>query len=280
MIAAAVVLGASGRLGQPLLPMLSEAFSLVVAVTRRMPAPSPAHVMWHLADLADTASHESARSVVAASVSGTQRVVVLDLVLDRNGVAAMEQSITATTAFVCRMLAELRSDGIEACTVAASSTAVLATRAFQTPYGRAKCAQAQRYMRQPGNQVVLLPTLGHQPTEAAWTFKHAAQVLTTIALTTTGRDETQSILWVPSDLSEVPLQTGQPSTAHRGLWFIHRPDDPHAYRAVARRRLALLPDALRHGLDHHRAPYRLVRSFGRRNGCNVRYLPLSEQRSM
>lgn len=271
----AIVLGAAGRLGAVLLPVLTTTFDTVIGVARRRSLPSQHGVVWAHADIQDATIRNLCRRELVEQITSAEQVVVFDLVLDRSSVPHMLSSVAAATTFAHDLVADLRWCGTRVRIVAASTTAILAPRLFQTPYGQAKRDQAEQYARKRGSQIVLLPALAQVAGDTEWTFGHAARVLAGVAIAVMDRPDVPAIVWTPADLAE-PSREG---TALRAAvaaqvrcWTTHR-DDPHVHRSVARGRLALLPPAVRRRVDHHVAPPALVRAFGHRNGCAIAYLP-------
>lgn len=274
MRATAIVLGATGRIGAELLPILTRTFDSVIGVARREMSSGPPEMMWTHADIQNAAIRNLCRRELAQRITSAERVVVFDLVLDRSSVRQMLSSVAASTAFARDLAADLQWRGIRTRIVAASTTAILAPGPFQTPYGQAKRDQAEQYARTPGSQLVLLPSLT-QTTGNGWTFAHAAKVLAGVAIAVMDRPHTPAIAWTPADLPEPSRDGGvlRTAVAAQIRHWMCRHDDPRIHRAVTHGRLALLPSAVRRRLDHHVAPPGLVRAFGLRNGCAVAYLP-------
>ncbi len=184
METAAIVFGASGRLGRALLPRLAEADLTPIAVARaRTPATPVAGVHWTQIDVTDERHCRRALPVLQRLASIYRRVVLVDLVLDRRSVSAMRHSITASTRYVCALGREFATGGHQVSYVLAGTTAALAPWPLQTPYGLAKRRQLASYlcMAQP-TAALLLPLL-RQPEAAqerhalSWTFERAADQL-------------------------------------------------------------------------------------------------------
>ncbi|MDX3454510.1 hypothetical protein PV396_21605 [Streptomyces sp. ME02-8801-2C] len=202
--------------------------------------------------------------------------MIADLLLDRISVTSMRTSIIAATRFVLRTQEVLATEGRSVRVLAASTTAALAPRGLQTPYGLAKREQALHYSRLGRIDLVLLPQMvgversakppagGSVTIGGSCSYDAAAAVLHAV-----GHQPAQRSLWVvrssdPYEPSPGGL-TGLPSAV--SALIISRTtgrDSLTAHRRASRERLALLPTQIRARVDHHRAPDQLLRPFERR----------------
>ncbi|MFY1700708.1 hypothetical protein ACN28G_02990 [Micromonospora sp. WMMA1923] len=265
-----VLLGASGRLGRVVRPLAVAAGFEVVLVSRTAPAVPASTASRHLvADLTLVADRARVAALAATMSSPPQRICVMDVVLDRSGVAAMRRSVKGVTETVLHLRDELRADGRDVALVSASTTAVLAPGLYQTPYGLAKRCQVVRYARSGlTGSALLLPQLAQQPgTEVAlrpvWSFAQAARVLVAAAVAQPD-DFTVRVPAIDTGAGAAPVAASDNTLlAHLHSLVLDR-DSMHAHRAAAGSRLGLLPEPLRLRVDHHAAPTRLVHRFGRR----------------
>ncbi|WP_405103076.1 NAD-dependent epimerase/dehydratase family protein [Micromonospora sp. NBC_01412] len=271
----AVLLGASGRLGRHLVPLLSAAGIDTIAVARSPDTGQPGAAEWIAADLMNRQDQMRVVSAVGVQCGNAKRVAIIDLVLDRSGVESMRGSVQAATDTVLRLRDRLRECAAQPHLVVASTTAVLAPGLYQTPYGLAKRRQVITYARSglPG-VAVLLPVLGERAGDAApqrwpaWSFDHAAHRLHTAAGAAPG---SAFIIKVPSlDSDRVVATDGREGPlipavlmAHLRCLLTDR-SSMQAHRSAARSRLGLSPPQLRRRVDHHLAPAELVRRFANR----------------
>ncbi|MFF0150596.1 NAD-dependent epimerase/dehydratase family protein [Micromonospora sp. NPDC005203] len=272
---AVVVLGASGRLGRPLVSLLSAAGIDTIAVTRSPCNRQSSAIGWITGELSDRGDQARVVTAVSERFGGSARVVVVDLVLDRSGVDGMRRSVQAATDTVLRLCDRLRECAAQPHLVAASSTAVLAPGLYQTPYGLAKRRQVVTYARAglPGT-ALLLPVLRESAEYAGprlwpgWSFAQAANQLHAAAEAAPG---SAFVLKVPSlsgdSLVAADRRKGSPIPAalitHLRC-LLTEPNSMQAHRSAARSRLGLSPTQLRRRVDHHLAPAELVRRFADR----------------
>lgn len=272
---AVVVLGASGRLGRPLVSLLSAAGIDTIAVTRSPCTRQSSAIGWITGELSDRGDQARVVTAVSERFGGSARVVVVDLVLDRSGVDGMRRSVQASTDTVLRLRDRLRECAAQPHLIAASTTAVLAPGLYQTPYGLAKRRQVITYARAgiPG-MALLLPVLRQAAADAApqpwpgWSFDHAANELRSAVEVAPDSTFTVFTVKVPS-LGGVAAdgQTNPPIPAvlraHLQCLLTDR-NNLHAHRRAARFRLGLSPPQLRRRVDHHHAPAELIRRFADR----------------
>lgn len=279
----AVILGASGRLGRALVPLFSAAGLDVIAVARTPTAVRSDNTRWIPADLTIEEDRTRVAITVDAWTPGHGHVCVVDAVIDRSGVDAMRSSVQGATQTVLRLRDRLGDRGHGWELTAASTTAVLAPRLYQTPYGLAKRRQVLTYARSSVRGTALLlpllaPSLAPQPSAGTarrpgWSYEQASQHLVATALATPSRPG--FVIHVP-DLAAAP--TGAATTAlsaagtavlaHLRSLVLDR-DCMQAHRDAARSRLLLTPNRIRHHVDHHRAPAELVRRFADRHHVTV-----------
>jgi len=277
----AVVLGAGGRIGRELLPMLAGRGFPVAAITRNHdPGMRGADLSVIPADVTERPHWPQTFRALSATVGERRMVVIADLILDRSSVPAMRQSIAAASAYT-RGLARLVTDtGGTPRIVAASTTATLAPWIYQTPYGLAKRRQADCYATTPGVQLVLLPILSAGGALAGeWAYRDAAHVLAAAIQAAADDSIPARRLWAPagmtsrSDEKADELGISGIISAHLEC-VVTRRDDPGAHRRAARGRLWLTPRPLREKVDHHYAPDRLTTAFAHRTGLMVRHMSM------
>ena len=186
-----IVFGAGGRLGRALLPILAAGPWVVVAVARNEKPPDPpSTVHWIQIDVTEVSLWERSLRVFCGMAEIHDRVIIVDLLLDKSSVAAMRWSLTAGTAYIARLRSRLTAVNRPSSLVLASTTAVLAPWLYQTPYGLAKRRQLRRYASAiMAGQALLLPQLvnGEADPQTAsarlmWTYADAAtRVLRAVA---------------------------------------------------------------------------------------------------
>lgn len=275
-----VVLGGSGRLGRRLLAELRAQGRRAIGISRQPGATGETRADWIQADLTATTQWPQAVKRLFHLLAGGEEVVLADLLLDRTSVTSMRRSIRAATAFTLRAQHALTTDGFPVRVLAASTTAALAPRALQTPYGRAKREQASRYGRLERIDLVLLPQLlGAADLRAAdstartavgnsCTYVAAAASLTAISQHPAGRSlwvvrGSDSTPYVQHGLAGLPTFLGALALSHTT-----RRNSPTAHRRASRAGLAILPPHIRVQVDHHGAPERLLRSFAKHLGVS------------
>ncbi|MBV6697399.1 NAD-dependent epimerase/dehydratase family protein [Kitasatospora aureofaciens] len=271
-----IVLGGAGRLGRHLLPKVRAQGCRVIGISRARPSePAERYADWVRADLTETARWPHVQEALRTLLDGQEEVVIADLLLDRGSVTAMRHSIAAATRFIVRTCQMLAAEGLAVRVLAASTTAALAPRGLQTPYGVAKREQALIYSRLDCIDLVLLPQLvavdqAASPSDGGATsggicsYEAAAGALRAVSIQPARRT-----LWVVR--GSVPYRpsprglAGLPSAV--GALIASRTtgrDSPTAHRQASRERLALLPNHIRGRVDHHGAPEQLLRPFERR----------------
>lgn len=276
-----IVFGAGGRLGRALLPVLAAGPWVVVAVARKEKPPDPPPtVHWIQIDVTEVDLWERSLRVFCGMAEIHDRVIIVDLLLDKASVTTMRRSLAAGTAYIARLRLRLAAVSRPSSLVLASTTAVLAPWLYQTPYGLAKRRQLRRYASVGmTGQALLLPQLvngeaGPQTTSdrLVWTYADAAsRVLQAVA---DERKAKSAELRLVTARVDRPLCRG--TAAHRSLrlraalqvlelhiasWTSQR-DSPLAHRLASRGRLELTPGWLRRRIDHHLVPARLVRLLG------------------
>jgi hypothetical protein len=280
-----IVFGARGRVGRELMPMLADGVPTVIGVVRdRKPDLRRSDLHWMQVDVTERDVWQ--RSILALSgiASIYPRTVIVDLVLDRRTVSTMRRSIADTTSYVRRLTTSVINRGSTPLLLAASTTAVLATRLYQTPYGSAKRRQAETYATLPNPHIVLLPTLsadsgGGRP---EWTYHRAAATVGAVVRQVTPAANGQGTLWLPEVPAAPAVSTPWPNrlaeaaAAHLQCVVSHR-DEPQAHRRAARSRLDLTPESLRTRLDHHTAPDGLALSFAHRAGLLIQRTPTGDE---
>jgi hypothetical protein len=283
-----IVFGAGGRLGRALLPILAAGPWVVVAVARNEKPPDPpSTVHWIQIDVTEVSLWERSLRVFCGMAEIHDRVIIVDLLLDKSSVAAMRWSLTAGTAYIARLRSRLTAVNRPSSLVLASTTAVLAPWLYQTPYGLAKRRQLRRYASAiMAGQALLLPQLvnGEADPQTAsarlmWTYADAAtRVLRAVA----AERRTE-----PAGLRLMTPRVDRPlcreAATHRTLrlraaiqvlelhvvsWTSQR-NSPLAHRLASRGRLELTPGWLRRRIDHHLVPARLVRLLGQQLRAEV-----------
>lgn len=271
----ALVLGAGGRLGQPLLRALAREDVTVVAATRSPAAPIPGVDSVRI-DLTDLPNRTRAWPVLRSLASHHEHVVIYNLVLDRRTVHCMRTSIHQSTSYAIALGRRLKEGGLGMHHVLAGTTAAMAPWLLQTPYGLAKQRQLRvHFAAEQPVSAVLLPALHHSPdpdgSPLAWRFQHAAAVLA-------GQLEPvcRSRLLVPQPARSTVEPRSMPwrilLESHLAS-FLGARDSPAAHRRASHARLSLLPNRWRGELDHHNAPTRLVEATGRRLRIEVHRIP-------
>ncbi len=267
METAVIVFGASGRLGQALLPRLAKADLAPIAVARASEPGTPAPgVHWLQIDVTDERHCRRALPVLQRLASLYGRVVLVDLVLDRRSVSAMRDSTIDSTRYVCALGRRFSTGGHVVSYVLASTTAILAPWPLQTPYGLAKRRQLARYLcaAQP-TAALLLPPLRPEAAQErdtlSWTFERAAGQLVVQAQHPRG-----SRLVAPAAVA-VGTRSAMRWSELAGLHvasFLSERDSPLAHRRASHARLQLVPVRWRSNVDHHGAPDVLVQRAARR----------------
>ncbi|MFD4786243.1 hypothetical protein ACFWN1_04030 [Streptomyces sp. NPDC058459] len=259
-----VVLGASGRLGRHLLPLLPDP-ERVVALSRRHH--DSARTTWLVTDLSEG---PCSVSPLVDRLRDAESVTLVDLVLDRRSVATMRRSLATSTKFTIAVRHCLHAARVPARIVVASSTAVLAPIGLRTPYGIAKRRQAGVYGREVGVDLVLLPQLGGlTPYEAA-----AAHLAGVMAMPSPA-DRRLWLVPTPPPTDGPHIGLGAAAQLSLLAWTTRR-SDPAAARHASHVRLDQLPPRLRARLDHHTAPPFLRRRFERDLGLAPARLLTSE----
>lgn len=280
-----IVLGASGRVGQALLPRLADASRDVVAVNRRNRPAAAATARWVRMDTTQADRWEHSLDELCAMAKDRTQVIIVDLVLDKASVATMRSSLASVTAYALRLRARLAAVNRPSSLVLASTTAVLAPWPYQTPYGLAKRRQLRRYAAESmTGEVLLLPQLvsgqsaaGPSPAALTWTYAHAATRLEQ-AVADVGNTTFSGLRLVTPARAQVAEQEGTCARLAAGLRTLGRVvalhvliltiqrNSPLAHRLASRGRLELTPRWLRRRVDHHLVPERLVRRLRRTAG--------------
>lgn len=277
-----VVLGATGRVGQELLQVLPPN-SRILAVSRTArDANSTSVIDWLCLDLTQPGAVDTTISALKSLVGPVLNVIVVDLVLDRTGVAAMRTSLAASAAYSIELAQRARGKGGTCAVVIASTTAVLASAIYQTPYGRAKRTQLVAYSRLRGARVAyLLPQLvadrDSSRAGVTWTYSRAGQELANgVEQVVVDRSPARlQLVSVRAEAQQISPMSASRGTLLRqmvplhGAALITRRDSLAAHRAASHARLGLTPVLLRRRLDHHFVPSRLVRRLGRRLDADV-----------
>lgn len=231
------------------------------------------------ADLTATAQRPQIQKRLCRLLGDEEEVVFADLLLDRASVTAMRRSIRAATAFTLRAQHTLATNGFTVRVLAASTTAALAPRTLQTPYGQAKRTQAFRYARLGRIDLVLLPQLfeaelrGVGNTTRTIIGNSCTYVAAATSLAAISQDPAGRSLWVVRGSYPHPyVQRGLAGLpTFLGALALSRTvsrNCPAAHRRASHAGLALLPPRIRVQIDHHGAPERLVRGFARRLGVS------------
>ena len=275
-----MILGASGRLGRRLLPAFAAAGFDTIGVARasRIAHP-PIAGQWITADLRVPVDRVRTAGTIGAHGVGHRQLCIVDVVLDRCGVEAMKDSVHGATDMVLRLRDQLSGNATRTILIAASTTAVLAPRVFQTPYGLAKRRQVITYTRAGVAGVAwLLPLLGEPGIPQtvgsqypAWSFDEAATRLAAIpAAAWSGDAFAVRIPAVPVPITSERAGAVRPAAlaAHVNSLWADR-DSMQAHRDAARARLPLSPRSFRSQVDHHLAPARLVDRFADRYDITV-----------
>ncbi len=286
-----IVFGAGGRLGRALLPILAAGPWVVVAVARKeKPRDPPPTVHWIQIDVTEVDLWERSLHVFCGMASIHDRVIIVDLLLDKTSVAAMRWSLTAGTAYIAHLRSRLATVNRPSSLVLASTTAVLAPWLYQTPYGLAKRRQLSHYAAAGmTGQAILLPQLANgeagSPTTSArleWTHADAAARLLQAASAARTTAPTGLRLVAPQvdrslcGAAATPRllrlrAVAQVLELHVASWTNER-HSPLAHRLASRGRLELTPGWLRRRVDHHLVPWRLVRLLGRKVQAEVEEL--------
>lgn len=270
----ALVLGAGGRLGQPLLRALARRDVTSVSVTRGPASPTTEDDSIQI-DLTDRKNRARAWPFLRSLASRHEHVVIYNLVLDRRTVRDMRTSIGESTSYAIALGRHLKEIGLGTHHVLASTTAAIGPWLLQTPYGLAKQRQLRAHFaaEQPVS-AVLLPPLHNAPDAdgpaLAWRFQDAAAVLTGQLEPISG-----SGLLVPmparSVIQPLPMPWRAVLESHVASCLLSR-DSPAAHRRASHARLGLLPNRWRGRLDHHGAPARLVEVMRRRLRTEVQWV--------
>ncbi|WP_433827733.1 hypothetical protein ACQP2E_37865 [Actinoplanes sp. CA-015351] len=266
-----IILGASGRLGRPTLQRFVAAGFDVIAVGRTRPK-FLIRGHWITADL--TNEHDRHRLVTTARVLtvASSRVWVVDCVLDRSGVEAMRRSIQGATRTVVQLSRSLADSGRPCVLVAASTTAIVAPKLLQTPYGMAKQRQAISYARLgvPGLGLLLpLLTAPAEEDRSGCSFDDAAQRMVEAAGAL--RADLGFVCHVPALPSrQIELGMMRPWLLRLAAAVrLNSRDSMQAHRTVSRSRLSLASRRIRVRIDHHVAPPQLLRRFAGRHRIPV-----------
>jgi hypothetical protein len=281
-----IVFGAAGRLGRALLPVLADGPWMVLAVARQEKPPNPpSNVHWIQIDVTKIDLWERSLRVLCGMAEMHDRVIVVDLLLDRATVRAMRWSLAAGTAYITRLRSRLTDVNRLCSLVLASTTAVLAPWFYQTPYGLAKQQQLAGYASTGlVGRALLLPSLVEGESDAVvvtrlvWTFTEAAAcVLRAVFATRTAAPSGLRLVTPGVDRSSCQ-PAGAPSVRlhtlaevlelHLECWTIRR-DSPQAHRLASHGRLELTPKGLRRRVDHHIVPVGLVGRLARRLDAEV-----------
>lgn len=273
-----IVFGAGGRLGQALLPMLAAGQWVVLAVMREKKPPNqPPNVHWIQIDVTEIDQWERSFHVLCGMADIHERVIIVDLLLDKATVTTMRSTLAAGTSYITRLRDRLAADNTPSSLVLASTTAVIAPWPYQTPYGIAKRRQLARYATaRVVGRALLLPRLTHAKIDPhAVTYQEAAIRVeqSIVSVTTTEPTDLRLVPIVDIPISPNPC----PSLLHRLTEFFARhlaicttgKDSPAAHRLASHARLAVTPRWLRHHVDHHLVPDRLVRRLARRLETDV-----------
>lgn len=276
---AVIVLGATGRVGRALLPILADGTRTVIGVVRdKKPDMTRPDLHWMQVNVTERDVWRRSLLALSGIASIYQRTIVIDLVLDRRTVSAMRRSIADTTGYTRKLVDTIAERGSAPVLVAASTTAILAPWLYQTPYGLAKRRQAESYATIPGSQIMLLPSLSAQSDNsgAAWNYQRAALIVAATVHTVAIAANPSARLWLPTllplpRLSSTLISRLAEATGAHLRCFVSRRDDPWAHRRAARSRLDLTPRSLRTRVDHHIAPRHLAARFARHSNLLVEH---------
>lgn len=282
-----IVFGASGRLGRALLPILTDGPWVVVAVAHQQKPPNPpSNIHWIQMDVTELDSWEPSLCVLYGMAEIHDRVIIVDLLLDRTTVRAMRWSLAAGTAYITRLRSRLTDVNQPCSLVLASTTAVLAPWFYQTPYGLAKQRQLKRYASSGlVGQALLLPRLVDGQCDCVvtsarlvWTFNEAASLVLRAVFATRATEPSALCVVTPGIHRSCSQSVGtslvrmgtitQVLELHLKCWTIRR-DSPQAHRLASRGRLQLTPKWLRRRVDHHIVPASLVGRLARRLDADV-----------
>ncbi len=274
---AVIVLAASGRVGRELLPILANGTRTVVAVVRdhKSDLVRP-DLHWMQVDVTERDLWQRSLLALSGIASIYQRTIVVDLVLDRRTVSTMRRSIADATDYARELIGAIVRRGSAPVLVAASTTAVLAPRFYQTPYGLAKRRQARIYATLPGSQIMLLPSLAPVGggSGSDWSYRDAALTVASVVDAAARSLDLPARLWLPGTppapftVRPLTARLAEAAAAHLRCFVSHR-NDPWAHRRAARSRLDLTPRSLRTRIDHHLVPRRLATAFAHGAGLPV-----------
>lgn len=278
-----IVFGAGGRLGRVLLPILAAGPWVVVAVTRKdKPIAPPSNTHWIQIDVTEVDLWERGFRVFCGMADIHDRVIIVDLLLDKTTITTMRRSLAAGTAYIARLRSRLIALNRPSSLVHVSTTAVLAPWLYQTPYGLAKRRQLARYASaRVVGQALLLPSLvdaePDRPATSAhlvWTYAKAAAHVRQAVGEARANAPTALRLIVPqvdrSRGSSVRMCRPRRLRTFTRLLELHvascftQRDSPQAHRVASHGRLELTPRRLRQRVDHHIVPTGLVRRLVRR----------------
>ncbi len=283
-----IVFGAGGRLGRTLLAMLASGPWVVVAVARsERPAVSTTDVHWVQIDVTETDVWERSLQMLCGAAARYDNVFIVDLLLDKTTVTAMRRSLVAGTSYIARLHSRLADAGCLDSLVLASTSAVLAPRLYQTPYGLAKRRQLAQYVSSglPG-RALLLPSLVDaeldRPTTSdrlVWTYTEAATRIAQ-AVTSARASKPTGLRLIAPRVDRSPRLTARVSRPqdlrilaqvlrlHVVSWTTQR-DSPQAHHLASRGLLDLTPRWLRHRVDHHILPAGLLYQLARKLGTEI-----------
>lgn len=287
-----IVFGAGGRLGRALLPTLAAGPWAVLAVAHGEKRPGfPSAVHWIQTDVTEVDLWERSLLMSCGMAEIHDRVIIVDLLLDRTSVTAMRRSLAAGTAYVLRLRSRLAAANRPSSLVLASTTAVLAPWLYQTPYGLAKRRQLRRYASAGmTGRVLLLPQLINAEDDPhaasarlAWTYTDAAARILRAVSAAAATAPTGLRLLTPQLNRPMRQEAAKPRLRriravaqvlelHFAGWTSQR-NSPLAHRLASRGRLELTPGWLRHRIDHHLVPARRVRLLSRKLGAAIEERP-------
>jgi hypothetical protein len=285
-----VVFGATGRVGTAVVDALESRPGIAVARIARTNSASerPPDVVL---DVTDAVGRTGRVEAVCELAAGHRRVVLLDAVLDRSSVTAMRTSLRGATDLVIHASETLRQRGHTVGIVVASTTAVLAPRPYQTPYGLAKRAQLRRYANSglPGCAALLpmlraanqLPALGAPRDDRwlapltglpriVWEYRRAADLLASAC--TEMQDAFYLVACDGAPSTDLPRLFAVTQRALAVLavvplmlagWTVGR-RSPHLRRLASYGRLFVTPPSIRRCIDHHLTPPGRVAALARR----------------